>query len=98
MNDDPSDTERPELLRLRRCRICVLGPRRHGCAVCANGVESCTVKPGTKIFVAASSVECSTFEGNGTTYAALRTCAEQGDVQQAPSVTVDDKSVPVTEA
>jgi len=63
-----------------------------------NGVESCTVKPGTKIFVAASSVECSTFEGNGTTYAALRTCAEQGDVQQAPSVTVDDKSVPVTEA
>ena len=29
-----------------------------------SGVESCTVKPGTKIFVAASSVECSTFEGN----------------------------------
>ena len=62
------------------------------------GAGPCTVKPGTKIFVAASSVECSTFEGNGTTYAALRTCAEQGDVQQAPSVTVDDKSVPVTEA
>ena len=39
------------------------------------GVESCTVKPGTKIFVAASSVECSTFEGNGTTDAELRTCA-----------------------
>ena len=28
-----------------------------------NGVESCTVKPGTKIFVAANSVECSTFRG-----------------------------------
>ena len=39
------------------------------------GVESCTVKPGTKIFVAASAVECSTFEGNGTTEAELRTCA-----------------------
>jgi hypothetical protein len=61
------------------------------------GVETCTVKPGTKIFVVASSVECSTFEGNGTTEAALRTCAEQGDVQTAPSVTVDDQSVPVKE-
>ena len=27
------------------------------------GVESCTVNPGTKIFVTASSVECSTFRG-----------------------------------
>src|SRR4051794_30719165 len=33
------------------------------------GVESCTVKPGTKIFVAASSFECSTFEGQGPTEA-----------------------------
>jgi hypothetical protein len=62
-----------------------------------DGVESCTVKPGTKIFVTANSLECSTFEGNGTTDAALRTCAEQGDVQQAPSVTVDGLSVPVAE-
>ena len=61
------------------------------------GVESCTVKPGTKIFVAASSVECSTFEGNGTTEAELRTCARKSDLQVAPTVTVDDKSVPVTE-
>ena len=38
------------------------------------------------------------FEGNGTTDAALRTCARQNDVQDAPTVTVDDKSVPVTEA
>jgi hypothetical protein len=30
------------------------------------GVSSCTVKPGTRILLAANSVECSTFEGNGT--------------------------------
>jgi hypothetical protein len=62
-----------------------------------NGVPSCTVKPGTKIFVAASSFECSTLEGNGTTEAELRACAEQSDVQTAPSVTVDGHSVPVKE-
>ena len=62
-----------------------------------SGIESCTVKPGTKIFVAASSFECSTFEGNGTTEAELRACAEKVDVQTAPSVTVDGHSVPVTE-
>jgi len=61
------------------------------------GVESCTVKPGTKIFVVASSVECSTFEGNGTTEAELRACAEQSDVPTAPPVTVDGHSVPVRE-
>jgi hypothetical protein len=56
------------------------------------------VKPGTKIFVAASSVECSTFEGNGTAEAELRVCAREGDVKVAPPVTVDGESVPVTEA
>src|SRR3954449_192568 len=61
------------------------------------GVESCTVKPGTKIFVAASSFECSTFEGQGTTEAELRECARQIDVQVAPTVTVDGRSVPVAE-
>ncbi len=61
------------------------------------GVESCAVKPGTEIFVAASSVECSTFEGNGTTEAVLRDCARQSDVQVAPTVTVDGKSVRVAE-
>ena len=60
-----------------------------------NGVPSCTVKPGTKIFVAASSFECSTIEGNGTTEAELRACAEQSDAQTAPSVTVDGHAVPV---
>jgi len=61
------------------------------------GVESCTVKPGTKIFVAASSFECSTFEGNGTTEAELRDCAREADVDVAPSVTVDGGAVPVAE-
>jgi hypothetical protein len=61
------------------------------------GVESCTVKPGTKIFVAASSFECSTFEGHGTTEDELRACARQADVKVAPTVTVDGKSVPVAE-
>jgi hypothetical protein len=61
------------------------------------GVDSCTVKPGTRIFVAASSVECSTFEGNGTTEAQLRACARDGDVDVAPAVTVDGTSVAITE-
>jgi hypothetical protein len=60
-------------------------------------VESCTVKPGTKIFVAASSVECSTFEGNGTTETQLRECARETDVQVEPTVTVDGRSVAVAE-
>jgi hypothetical protein len=60
-------------------------------------VDSCTVKPGTKIFVAASSFECSTIEGNGTTEAELRACAEHSDAQTAPSVTVDGHAVPVKE-
>lgn len=61
-----------------------------------NGVKSCTVAPGTTIFVAASSVECSTFEG--TPQSMLRNCARKGDVKAAPSVTVDGAPVPVTEA
>ena len=55
------------------------------------------MKPGTKIFVAASSFECSTFEGNGATEDELRACARRTDVQVAPTVTVDGKFVPVAE-
>ena len=63
------------------------------------GIPSCTVKPGTKIFVAASSVECSTFEGNGTTEAELQACAKKTDPPPTPFlVTVDGRPVPVTEA
>jgi hypothetical protein len=61
------------------------------------GVESCTVKPGTKLFVAGFTVECSTFEGNGTTEAQLRECARESDLQVAPTVTLDGKSVTLTE-
>ena len=61
------------------------------------GVESCTVEPGTKVFVVASSFECSSFEGNGTSDAMLRSCARQNDADVAPTVTVDGTVVPVSE-
>jgi hypothetical protein len=61
------------------------------------GVPACTVKAGTKIFIAASSIECSTFEGNGTTEAQLRACAEAMDLPSAPAVTVDGAPVAVSE-
>jgi hypothetical protein len=59
------------------------------------GVPSCTVRPGTRIFEAGSTVECSTFEG--TAEAELATCARQSDVPVAPQVTLDGHSVPVSE-
>jgi hypothetical protein len=58
-------------------------------------VPSCSVTLGTKIYVTGSSFECSTIEGNGTTEAELRTCAEHTDAQTAPSITVDGHAVPV---
>jgi hypothetical protein len=58
-------------------------------------VESCTVETGTWIFVTGSSVECSTFEGNGTTDAELRACARAGDLQAAPTVTIDGRDLAV---
>jgi hypothetical protein len=63
-----------------------------------SGVASCTVTAGTSIFVAASSFECSTFEGNGTTEQQLATCARQNDAQTQPTVTVDGKPVTVSQA
>jgi hypothetical protein len=63
-----------------------------------SSVPSCTVKPGTKLFVIGFSVECSTFEGNGTTEAALRQCARDSDAQVAPTVTLDGRPVQITEA
>jgi hypothetical protein len=62
------------------------------------GVESCTVKPGTKIFVLGNSVECSTFEGNGSTEAELRNCARETDLPDAPGVTLDGNPLTVIEA
>ena len=61
------------------------------------GAISCTVKPGTKIFVVGFSFECSTFEGNGTTEAELRTCARNLN-QIVPTVTLDGRPASVIEA
>jgi hypothetical protein len=61
----------------------------------ANG-GSCTVKAGTRIFIAAWTTECSTFEGNGTTEAELRACAVAADAGITATVTVDGVSVPLT--
>jgi hypothetical protein len=66
----------------------------------STGAGPCTVKPGTKVFVAASSVECSTLEPPpffGANEDELRNCARDQDVDVAPTVTVDGKSVPVSE-
>jgi hypothetical protein len=65
-----------------------------------NGVESCTVKPDTPIFVSVT-YECSTFPGDTpgvmTTEAKLRACARHNDAQHAPTVTVDGQPVSVSE-
>ncbi len=49
---------------------------------------TCTVRRGTKIFVSASTWECSTFAGDhpdfGTTEAELRECARQNDDEDPP--------------
>lgn len=62
------------------------------------GVDpSCTVKPGTKLFVIASTYECSSFEGHGSTEPVLRACAKEADADVAPVVTLDGKTVRVVE-
>jgi hypothetical protein len=67
------------------------------------GPRSCTVKPGTKIFVAASSFECSTIPGDdggpGLTEDQLRTCARNLNLTispTAPKVTLDGRPVTIT--
>jgi hypothetical protein len=59
--------------------------------------DLCTVATGTQIFIVGFSVECSSFEGNGTTDAELRQCARDGDLPAAPAITVDGRPVTVTE-
>jgi hypothetical protein len=62
------------------------------------GATSCTVKTGTKLFVAAVSNECSTWEQpNLTTEAGFRNCAAAGDAPVAPPVTLDGKPVALIE-
>ena len=68
---------------------------------------SCTVEPGTNIFVVGFSVECSTFDADcgrgspdgcdGMTPSALLECASAGDLDHAPTITIDGKPVTVTE-
>jgi len=58
-------------------------------------VPSCTVKPGTKIVVAAYSFECSTIEGYGKTYRQLLDCARRNDATAA-TVSVDGRPVSVS--
>jgi hypothetical protein len=53
----------------------------------SKGVATCTVKHGTKILFSGWTTECSTFEGNGTTEAELRKCAQDADAEISPSVT-----------
>ena len=67
------------------------------------GSRSCTVKPGTKIFVSASSFECSTIPGDdggpGLTEDQLRTCATDLNLlvsPTAPKVTLDGRPVTIT--
>jgi hypothetical protein len=59
--------------------------------------DTCTVGAGTKVFIVGFSVECSTFEGNGTTDAELRACARAGDLQAAPRIAVDGRVIHVAE-
>jgi hypothetical protein len=62
---------------------------------------TCTVKPGTKIFVAAWTSECSTLEAPpffGSNEAELRACARAVDAGiTRTKITVDGKRVPVRE-
>jgi hypothetical protein len=73
------------------------------------GEKKCTVRPGTKIFVAGWSGECSTFDNDcgreddppgctATTAPDLLKCAQEMDAPHAvPEITVDGKSVTPTE-
>jgi hypothetical protein len=61
-----------------------------------SGADACTVGVGTPIFVVASSLECSTVEGNGDTPKELADCARslKRDVKRL-EVRVDGDSVPL---
>jgi hypothetical protein len=60
------------------------------------GSFTCTVKAVTRIFIAAWTTECSTFEGNGTTEAALRACAVGMDAGITATVTINGEPVPLS--
>ena len=60
------------------------------------GSVTCTVKAGTRIFIAGWTTECSTFEGNGTTEAELRACAVGADAGVTATVTINGEPVPLS--
>jgi hypothetical protein len=76
----------------------------HTVAPFAGGVAfTCTVKPGTKLFVAGISTECSDIPGDDNPEGVppfseeqLRACAVAADGAVAPPVTLDGRSVPLT--
>ena len=62
---------------------------------------TCVVKPGTRVFVAAYSAECSTVEGppyHGDNEAELRTCARDNVVEFEPvTATLDGRPIALTQ-
>jgi hypothetical protein len=62
----------------------------------AGGSFTCTVKAGTRIFIAGWTTECSTFEGNGTTEAGLRACAVGADAGITATDTINGEPVPLS--
>jgi hypothetical protein len=62
---------------------------------------TCTVKAGTRIFIAAWTTECSTFAGDcggpGSNEAQLRAAAEAEDAGITATVTINGQPVPVSE-
>jgi hypothetical protein len=60
------------------------------------GVATCTVPRGTKILFSGWTTECSTFEGNGTTEAELRSCAIATDEDITPSATLNGVAIPLS--
>jgi hypothetical protein len=64
------------------------------------GSFTCTVKTGTRIFIAGWTTECSSFPGDhgtfGTTEAELRACAVGADAGITATVTINGEPVPLT--
>ena len=62
-----------------------------------SGVESCTVKPGTRLFVLGSSVECSTFEEESPPCGPDLSSSAKAATPKVTSVTVDGRTVLLSE-
>lgn len=60
-------------------------------------VESCTVKPGTRVFVVGASVECSTFEEESPPCGPALSRSAKAATPTVTSVTVDGRTVKLSE-